>query len=180
MSKVVVEDGMATLIINSPKHGEFRVLLDEDDAERVSEHQWWLSAKVKDRTYFCTEVVRLDNKSKSLYLHRFLMNAPVNAIVDHKIPTKTLDNRKYNLRLCTIQENQMNKRSNRGESSSKFKGVTWNKNHEKWCARIQINGRTSQLGDFRSELEAAKAYDNAARELFGEFAYLNFPTLMVA
>jgi hypothetical protein len=55
---------------------------------------------------------------------------------------------------------------------SRYKGVS--RNREKWQARIKVDGKQSHLGIFTDEEDAARAYDAAARELFGEFAYLNF------
>ena len=58
---------------------------------------------------------------------------------------------------------------------SKYKGVHWHKNHRKWLARITFEKNTIHLGYFRNEIEAAKAYDEAAKKYHGEFASLNFP-----
>jgi hypothetical protein len=60
---------------------------------------------------------------------------------------------------------------------SKYKGVYWEKRYRKWCAAIWFEGRNHYLGSFDVEIEAAKAYDRKAVELFGEFAYLNFPEI---
>ena len=57
--------------------------------------------------------------------------------------------------------------------ASKHKGVVWHKNKKKWMAQIQLNGKQTYLGYFINEIDAAKTYNEAATELFGEFAYLN-------
>lgn len=86
-----------------------------------------------------------------------------------------MDNRRCNLRLATHQENCFNIRKRDG-TSSKYKGVYFDtQNARTWRARIARDGKRRHLGSFRSEVEAAKAYDAAAKELFGEFAWLNFP-----
>lgn len=77
-----------------------------------------------------------------------------------------------NIRFVSRSQNQMNTRSRRG-SSSKYKGVSWVKNINKWMARITLNGKTKCLGCFETEEEAALAYNKAASEIFGEHAYLN-------
>jgi hypothetical protein len=59
--------------------------------------------------------------------------------------------------------------------SSRFKGVSWHKKDEVWRVRIKCHGVQRGLGSFRDEIAAAEAYDEAARELFGEHARLNFP-----
>lgn len=77
-----------------------------------------------------------------------------------------------NVRWVTHAQNQRNKGSFKG-SSSKYKGVGWDKAANKWTARISKDGRDKYLGCFTSEADAALAYNIAAKELFGEYAYLN-------
>ena len=59
-------------------------------------------------------------------------------------------------------------------SSSKYKGVSWNKANKRFLATISCDGKTYHLGTFKDEIEAAKAYDKKAKQLFEEFAYLHF------
>lgn len=80
---------------------------------------------------------------------------------------------RWNLRTCSNQKNQCNRRKHRG--SSQFKGVCWHKRDGKFQAEIKLDGRSKFLGMFTDELDAALAYDSAAREHFGEFACCNFP-----
>lgn len=93
--------------------------------------------------------------------------------VDH-IDGNGLNNRRSNLRLVTQQQNQTNGRSHR-DATSKFKGVGWYKRDGTWQVQIRINGHYRFLGRFDSEVAAARAYDAAAYEAWGEFAHLNFP-----
>lgn len=83
------------------------------------------------------------------------------------------DNRIGNLRAATQFENARNVPPKR--LSSPYKGVTWRPTERRWYAIIRKDGRTIRLGSFSSDKDAALAYDVAARELYGEFAYLNFP-----
>jgi len=94
-------------------------------------------------------------------------------VVDH-INGNGLDNRKANLRLATRRQNQFNRRQRCDAVLSKYKGVTFRKKTNKWLVRIGYCGRRINLGLFDNETDAAKAYDEAAKELFGEFAALNF------
>jgi len=112
-------------------------------------------------------------------VHRVILGLSVNdgLEADH-INHNGLDNRRCNLRVCTRQQNQMNKRAMRG--SSKFKGVFWHSHAKKWGACITLQGRNKYIGVFISEIDAARAYDRYAAEHFGEFAYLNFPQLQSA
>jgi len=91
---------------------------------------------------------------------------------DH-INRNRLDNRRENLRLCDARGNAANRAGYPG--SSKFKGVTFRRSCGKWEAAIRTRGKTRYLGVFIAEEDAARVYDTAALELFGEFAFLNFP-----
>jgi hypothetical protein len=103
------------------------------------------------------------------------MNAPAGSIVDHKYGDG-LDNRKINLRIATEAQNRYNRRKTSKRTSSKYKGVYYKKQCSKYCAVIGCNGKKTFLGHFDNEIDAAKAYDEAAKKLFGEFARLNFTT----
>jgi hypothetical protein len=88
--------------------------------------------------------------------------------VDHK-NGNSLDNRKENLRLCTIQQNSFNRKPKNG----KLKVFYLNKSSNKYSAQIGFNNKKIYLGQFKSKEEAAKAYNEAAIKYFGEFACLN-------
>ena len=84
------------------------------------------------------------------------------------------DNRIENLREATNEQNARNQRSHK-DSLSQHKGACWDKQNQKWKARIMVSGKQKSLGSYASEEEAARAYDKAAREQFGDYACLNFP-----
>ncbi|KKL49351.1 hypothetical protein LCGC14_2316410, partial [marine sediment metagenome] len=90
---------------------------------------------------------------------------------DH-INHNTLDNCRVNLRVCTIQENQMNQKP-RSNTTSNYKGVSWNKQTKKWVAFIGVNTEAIYLGCFTLERNAAEAYNRAAKIYHKEFACLN-------
>lgn len=93
--------------------------------------------------------------------------------IDHKNCDKT-DNRLSNLRLASPAQNMQAARPKKG-CSSRFKGVWWSSDAKVWVARIYVKRKGIYIGRFACEVEAAKAYDEAAKRLNGPFAYLNFP-----
>lgn len=134
------------------------VIVDNDDFNEVKDINW--RGAGSNGKY-------ADNPSYGR-MHRYIMNAPDDMVVDH-INGNPLDNRKSNLRICTHHQNLMNRSAN---NTSNYKGVRPSKNS--WSSRITYNCKEYHLGTFSTEEEAARAYDAKARELFGEFARLNF------
>ena len=100
-------------------------------------------------------------------MHRMLLEPGVSEEVDHKNLDK-LDNRRQNLRLCTRSQNNANR-----PSANRYKGVRWSKNA--WQSEIKKDREYIYLGRFKTAVMAARKYDEKALELFGEFAYTNFP-----
>ena len=149
--------------------GQF-ALVDDDMFEELNKFKWHA-----DKNYNTFYAVRNEGKSphqKKIRMHRLIMGVTDGKIqIDHKYGNG-LDNRKKNLRICTNSENQINKKSKIG-GTSKYKGVSWKTLNNKWNSKIGINGGTIQIGLFINEIEAAKAYNLKATELFGEFARLN-------
>lgn len=95
--------------------------------------------------------------------------------LDHKNGNRK-DNKLKNLREVTRSQNQQNKQSQKNKTS-KYKGVSWCKSRQKWCAYIKIKNKTKNLGRFENEKIAATKYNEAAVKAFGNFAYLNEVTL---
>lgn len=147
-------------------------IIDKEDYNLVSKYKWRVSSIQNKRFYASTEIYRRE-KSIHLLMHRFIMDAPKGMHVDH-INHNTLDNRRSNLRICTRSQNYMNRLPYHGKSSI-YKGVSWLSTKNRWEASIKRDGKNIYLGRFMDEKEAAFAYDVAAMELFGEFAFLNNP-----
>ena len=149
--------------------GKFAIV-DAEDYPRLARHKWAVSQS-RYNFYACRWI-----HGKKISMHRLILNAPHGMLVDH-IDGNGLNNRKANLRLCTITQNNRNSRPYRN-ATSKYKGVCWEKACRKWYAKIKPNRKTISLGLFTDQIEAAVAYDRKAEVLFGEFAYLNFPQLV--
>ena len=146
--------------------------VDDEDYERLSKYRWgiiWGSTNIP-RPY---RKIRVNGKRKLIQLHREVMKAPVGAYLDH-INRDSLDNRKCNLRFCTSSQNQMNKGLQRNNKSG-YRGVHWLNSQKKWFSGIKFNHKVTYLGLYDDKKEAARAYDKKAKEIFGEFAYINFP-----
>jgi len=149
--------------------GKF-ALVDKGDYVRVMRHSWYAAFSLQGEVEAWYAVRK--EKGKTIRMHREIMGAACGLVVDH-INHDGLDNRRCNLRVCTHRENVRNQRGQRGRSS-RYKGVSRDKRLGKWRAQIWHDGRHTYLGVYGSETAAARAYDAAARALFGDFAYLNF------
>jgi hypothetical protein len=151
--------------------GEFTIL-DPQDYYRYGNLKWFVQGNGTN-LYALRTIKTEPNKTKFLSLHREIMNAPPGLLVDHR-NTDSLDNRRENLRLATNSQNQCNRRKTRSHTSSRYIGVSFNKHRQKWIAYIRHKGIRIWLGAFDNEIDAARAYDAAAKKYFGEFARLNF------
>jgi len=149
-------------------------IVDPEDYEELSKYKWF--AIRSKRGFYAARSVgtnRHGAKQKTVRMHQVILKPPAGKFVDH-INHNGLDNRKSNLRICTMQQNSWNMRKHRGNCSSKYKGVTWHKSEGKWQTRITCNGKSFSIGYFDDEKAAAMAYDKKAKGLFGEYGSLNF------
>lgn len=144
-------------------------LIDDQDYPLVKEYSWHAYYSPHNQEWYGATKIG----DRTIYMHRFIMDAPSNVEVDH-INRNGLDNRRANLRLASRQQNSWNGKLRSGGTSI-YRGVNWAWGRECWEAKIRTKDKRIWLGYFPSEIEAAKAYDNAAREYHGEFASLNFP-----
>lgn len=137
--------------------------VDDDDFVRFGTYKWHAVKGKGKRLFYATSL-------SFGMLHRAIMGVTDRMlVVDHR-DGNSLNNQKANLRICTVKQNNQNARKHTGKS--KYKGVTV-AHSNKWRAQIRHEGRCLILGYFTNEVDAAIAYNTAAKEIHKEFAYLN-------
>ena len=155
LNEIIEYDDYAEIILYDNNNKEkARALIDLECVDLVKEYKWCL-----DNGYVYNPKVGK--------LHRFLMNAPEDIVIDHK-NRNPLDNRLDNLRPCTAKENAINK-SKQSNNTSGVTGVFWDKQKNRWRAQITLNGKTIRLGSFKELEEATKARRRAEIDYFGEY-----------
>jgi hypothetical protein len=150
MREIVLTNGMITQV-------------DDCDFALLSKRKW--QAKQGQNTWYAV-------RSDHVRMHRLILDAPSGIEVDH-IDGNGLNNQRCNLRLATKDQNQHNSVI-RSDNTSGLKGVHLDKRSGSWVAQITVRGKTLHLGCFVKAKDAARRYDDKARELFGGFAKTNF------
>lgn|SRR5574343_451958 len=148
---------MKTIALSGKIGKGFFVLVDDEDYCRCSKKVWHMTRNKRAKS---------KHKNKIIFLHRFILNFP-HRMIDH-INRNPLDNRKENLRLCNNSQNRANSPPKKGKL---YKGIR--KRGKNWCAQIILKKKSIYLGTFKTEIEAAKAYNKAAKDNYGDFAWLN-------
>lgn len=145
-----------------------QAVIDVDDMEFAQQYGWYIHGG------YATTKMRFGGDYRGIRLHRALMGVTDPRVhIDH-INGDRLDNRRSNIRIASVTENQRN-RTKLSVCKSGYKGVAKHSQCDKWQANITSNKGRVYLGLFDSAEEAAIAFDSAAREFHGEFATVNFP-----
>jgi len=153
--------------------GKFAIV-DDADYEELSKYKWCaLYSKDMSSFYAGRESRKKEGEICTIRMRRQILGLEYGdpRHGDHQ-NHNTLDNRRSNIRICTSRQNSMNRKPDQN-TSSKYKGVSWENSRNKWQAHITIKGKKKHLGYFQTEELAALTYNEAAKKYFKEFAYLN-------
>lgn len=143
----------------------YKAFVDDDDFARVSQYKWGVDVNRNGYVW-----VRRYVKKKAVPLSKFILNVwDKEVLVDH-VSRDSLDNRKCNLRICTLQQNNQNRKYK--NTASGFKGVC--RSRKIWKAYGYLEGKYIYLGSFKNSIIAAKSYDSWAKDVLGKFAVYNF------
>ena len=148
--------------------------VDPVDYKRLRRYEWITKKGTNCFYAFRDWSGKKVGRKSVVYMHKEILKVPKGMVVDH-INNDSMDNRSANLRAATKAQNSYNRKKISRPCSSKYKGVCWNKKSLKWQAEVMFEKKSIFLGYFKNEIDAAKAYDEAAKIYQGEFACLNFP-----
>jgi hypothetical protein len=140
--------------------------VDDWNYDRLMEHKWYANRVAS--VFYAKRTEDINGKPVTIYMHREILGTPKGTGIDHK-DHDGLNNLEENIRECNQSQNNMNKRP---YGKSKYLGVYFDRQYI--IAAIRLKGKKIHIGVFKTEEEAARAYDKKAKELFGEFANPNF------
>jgi hypothetical protein len=148
--------------------------IDDEDIGLVSAHKWCYAKNKRTNTGYAQASAKTPDGSRhtTITMHQLILGGTSRRNPADHIDGDGLNNRRSNLRVATCQQNAQNQ-ALRKVTVVKYKGVTRNK-HGRYVARIVHNYKACHLGVYGTPEKAARAYDEKARELFGEFARTNF------
>lgn len=150
----------------------YYALVDDKNFEQLNQWKWYTLIDSSKKIYAVRNDIYIKNKKrKIIWMHRLIMNTPKNMETDHR-DSNGLNNQIRNLRIVTRIQNSSNRKLNKNNMSG-YKGVNqkyWNR----WQASISVKGKLKYLGLFKTAHQAALAYDLWAKDIYGEFALLNF------
>lgn len=164
---------MKIITAYSSVHGDKQILVDDEDYDYLMQWKWYL--RKGKRTFYAVRGKRENGKYISHLIHRFILKiTDPKIIIDHK-DHDGLNNQRANLRLVSCADNNKNQLSH-ANTTSQYLGVCIRKRKTliKWEANISCNKKFYYIGVYDDEKDAARAYDVRAKELFGNFANLNF------
>lgn len=158
-NKIILLENYAEIVINSPKYGLLKIKIDLEDVEKIKDYSW----QIRKSCSLLYVQAKIKNKIRTtIPLHRLIMNCPKGLVVDH-INHDTLDNRKCNLRICTVAENNQNQKINKNNKTG-FRGLSYDKKYNKYYAQISVS-RKHYSKRFNNIEDAKEWLINKRREL---------------
>lgn len=152
-------------------------LVDNEDFESLNQFKWFYADGEGNRQGYAVRSVYQGKNSnpKTIKMHRVILKVKLATEFCDHINNDKLDNRKSNLRIATRSQNGINRlKFFTQRMTSIYKGVYYDKSGKgRWRALIRKNNKNINIGSFKTEKEAASAYNNLAKKHFGDFAFLN-------
>jgi hypothetical protein len=158
---------MKTVQLNGKLAAGRVAVIDDEDFDLVSQFKWHVTF-TKSSGPYAASCSKINGAWKTFSMHKLITDWP---LTDHE-DGDGLNNQRSNLRPATNGQNGANMKV-KAAKSSQYKGVSWRRDRNKWQAAIKIDRRQRNLGFFTDELEAARAYDRAARDAWGPYARVN-------
>lgn len=165
-----IRGDVTAIFIDSLKYGRFETLVSTRHLEKLMSYPavWTVIYNPHMKQFYCKWFPNKKSNTKSVFLHRFITDAPKGMVVDH-INHDTLDNRDENLRIISHCENLQNRKGAQSDSRTGIRGVGWLKSKNRWRARIKINGKSIFIGSF-SDIGEAEAAVKEARKKYMPFS----------
>lgn len=158
-----IRGSVTAIFLNSPKYGQMETIISTNKLKRAQEFAgaWCVKWDTHTQSFYCQgNMKRHDGKWTVVKLHRWITNCPKDKIIDHQ-DNNTLNNTDCNLREVTNSENSQNRKGASRTSKTGIRGVYWHARVKKWRARVRINGKYKQIGEFDNISEAEKAVKEA-------------------
>ena len=158
-NEIIIHDDYVEICLYNKGCEEIaRTKIDLEDIDRCKKYKWCLDG---NGYVICTYL--------TILLHKYIKQYSGNLVIDHE-DGNPLNNRKYNLRICTHQKNSFNSKLSKNNTSG-YSGIYYIKNTNKWVAQITCNYKTIHLGTFDNKEDAIKAREEAEIKYFKEFRY---------
>ncbi len=153
--------------------GKYKIKIDLEDFERLSKYTWRIRKRKDSLKLSVITSIRTDEGVRNVSLPHLLMKPKAGKMVYPRRYFEGFDFRKENLIVCSLKERQQMLPKKRKGTTSIYRGVSYVKKKKSWRAGISVNGKSINLGDFKSEAQAAMAYNKASKKFFGEHSYQN-------
>jgi hypothetical protein len=154
------------------KTGE-KIKVDAEDFATLSERSWRVIYRGKEKKPLVVTSLRMGQSSRTMSLGQYLLRPKKGKMAYPRQWSEGLDYRKENIVICSMKERQRMLPKRADKTSSQYRGVSYIRSKKIWRARIEKNNKAYFLGDFENEIIAARAYNKAAKDLFGDLAYQN-------